>query len=428
MKNTESKNSIDEVVSQKIKLNSKDWGWVAINIGMGIGAGIVFLPVQAGLVGLWTFLLAVIVAYPVLYLFQRLFINTIAEAPKCEDYPTVISNYLGKAWGIALGFIYFIMLVIWVFIYSLTITNDSASYLYNYGVTSTLWSNYSVYSLCIVIFMVFLAFKSRILLFHLSKILVVVILVLLVILSFLIIPYWDMDNIMPITSYWKMIKEAIVTLPFAMTSILFLQSLSPMVIGVRSRSGSIAEGRKRSIKIMNTSFFMLAGIVFFFALSCTLAVNHREAVHAFKANTSFLVILAKHVPGITIPIIGIIIGIFAVMTSFFGVLLGFYEACVGLSINIFFRKKPREQVNMKVLSKFIIVFTVLVAWSAAVLNFKILYFTSICSPIFGIIGCFIPVILVYSNEGLRKYRGFVAYIIVITGILLVISPFLAFIK
>ena len=425
---TKDNNSIPAGTSQKIKLNSKDWGWVAINIGMGIGAGIVFLPIQAGLVGLWTFLIAVLVSYPVLYLFQRLFINTIAEASTCEDYPTVISNYLGKKWGVILGFLYFVMLVIWVFIYSLTITNDSASYLHTYGATKHLLSDYPLYSLGIVIFMVFLAFKSRALLFHISKILVVVILVLLVVLSFLIIPYWNVDNILPISSFWNVTKNVIITLPFAMTSILFLQSLSPMVIAVRSRCESIVEGRKRSIKIMNTAFLILAGIVFFFALSCTLAVNHSEAVRAFKDNTSFLVILAKHVPGMTIPIIGIIIGIFAVMTSFFGVLLGFYEACVGLSINIFFRKKPREQVNMKVLSKFIILFTILVAWSAAVLNFPILYFTSICSPIFGIIGCFIPVILVYRTENLRKYRGFVAYIIVVTGVLLVISPFLAFMK
>jgi len=61
--------------STHLKMNSQDWGWVAVNIGMGIGAGIVFLPIQAGIVGLWTFLLAVLVAYPALYQFQRLFIN-----------------------------------------------------------------------------------------------------------------------------------------------------------------------------------------------------------------------------------------------------------------------------------------------------------------------------------------------------------------
>ncbi len=412
--------------SEKIKLNSRDWGWVAINIGMGIGAGIVFLPIQAGLVGLWTFLVAILVAYPALYLFQRLFINTIAEAPACKDYPTIISDYLGKACGICLGFLYFVMLVIWVFVYSETITNDSASYLYTYKVTTVVLSNYPWYSLCIVVFMVFLAFKSKILLFHITKALVVVILVLLLTLSFLIIPYWDVNNIMPVSSIWEMIKNVIITLPFAMTSILFLQSLSPMVIAVRERTESKIMARRRAIKIMNSSFFILAGIVFFFALSCTMAVSHNEAYEAFKDNTSFLAIIAKHIPGLLVPIIGIIIDIFAVMTSFFGVLLGFYEACEGLSINLFFKGKTREQINMKRLGIGIMIFIVLVAWSAALLNFPILYFTSICSPIFGIIGCFIPVILVYKSDSLRKYRGFIPFIVVITGILLVLSPFLAF--
>ncbi|SUG45657.1 membrane protein [Salmonella enterica subsp. arizonae] len=34
-----------------------------------------------------------------MYLFQRLFINTLAESPECKDYPSVISGYLGKNWG-----------------------------------------------------------------------------------------------------------------------------------------------------------------------------------------------------------------------------------------------------------------------------------------------------------------------------------------
>ena len=91
-----------------VKLDSWDWGYVAVTIGMGVGAGIVFLPIQAGLVGLWTFLITVLVAYPGLYLFQRLFVNTVAEADSSDDYPTIIGEYLGKKWGVVLGIIYFI--------------------------------------------------------------------------------------------------------------------------------------------------------------------------------------------------------------------------------------------------------------------------------------------------------------------------------
>ncbi|MCF7790545.1 MAG: hypothetical protein K9M56_00980 [Victivallales bacterium] len=409
------------------RLDSRDWGYVAINIGMGIGAGIVFLPVQAGIVGLWTFLITVLVAYPALYLFQRLFINTLVEAETSDDYPTVIANYLGKKWGIILGAIYFIMLIIWVFVYSETITNDSASYIHTAGFSKGILSEDPLYSLSILIVLVFIAFKSRKLLLNISKLLVVLILLILVVLSFMIIPYWDTRNIMALPSFWILTKNVIITLPFAMTSILFLQSLSPMVISTRSRNATVEEARYKSLKIMNTAFMILAVIVFFFALSCTMAVSHQESIMAFKLNTSFLAIIAKVIPGILVPVMGIALDLCAVMTSFFGVMLGFHEACVGLTINTFFANKPRKEINIKKLSLLITVFIILVAWISTIINFPILYFTSICSPVFAIIGCFIPVLLVYRSDRLKKYRGAEAYIIIITGILLFISPLLAFI-
>lgn len=70
---------------------------------MAIGSGIVFLPVQVGLVGLWVFFASAVISYPIMYGFQRLYINTLASSPKCEDYASVISGYLGKKLGILLG-------------------------------------------------------------------------------------------------------------------------------------------------------------------------------------------------------------------------------------------------------------------------------------------------------------------------------------
>ena len=67
---------------EAIKFDSTDTGWVIMSIGMAIGAGIVFLPVQVGLMGLWVFLLSSVIGYPAMYLFQRLFINTLASALK----------------------------------------------------------------------------------------------------------------------------------------------------------------------------------------------------------------------------------------------------------------------------------------------------------------------------------------------------------
>ena len=65
---------------EAVKFDSTDWGWVIMSIGMAIGAGIVFLPVQVGLAGIWIYLLSSIIGYPAMSLFQRLFINTLAKS------------------------------------------------------------------------------------------------------------------------------------------------------------------------------------------------------------------------------------------------------------------------------------------------------------------------------------------------------------
>ena len=67
--------------------------------------------------GIWVFLLSSLIGYPAMYMFQKLFINTLAESDSCKDYTSIITEYLGKNWGMALGILYFIMLVIWVFVY-----------------------------------------------------------------------------------------------------------------------------------------------------------------------------------------------------------------------------------------------------------------------------------------------------------------------
>lgn len=89
----------DEEWKAAVKFDSTDWGWVIMSIGMAIGSGIVFLPVQVGLVGMWVFLLSAVIAYPALYMFQKLFINTLVTSPRCEEYADVIAGYMGKNWG-----------------------------------------------------------------------------------------------------------------------------------------------------------------------------------------------------------------------------------------------------------------------------------------------------------------------------------------
>lgn len=409
-----------------VKFDSVDWGWVIMSIGMAIGAGIVFLPVQVGLVGLWVFLLSSIIGYPAMYLFQRLFINTLADSPKCEDYPSVIAGYLGKNWGFLLGVLYFIMLVIWVFVYSTAITNDSASFLHSFGVTKTLLSTNPFYGLAVICALVALASRGEKLLFKISTGMVLTKLCVVAFLGLTMVQHWNLNNLGTLPDFGYLLKQTIIMLPFTLTSILFLQSLSPMVISYRSHDKSIEVARYKALRAMNIAFGVLFVTVFFYAISFNLAMGHEQAVAAYQQNISALAMVAQGMEGTTVKILSLILNIFAVMTAYFGVFLGFREACHGIAMNILRRTLPEENINESLVKNGIIVFAILVSWGAIVLNAPVLSFTSICSPVFGLVGCLIPAYLVYQVPFLHKYKGLSLKIIIFTGILLIISPFLAF--
>ncbi|UKA04173.1 amino acid permease [Photobacterium damselae] len=411
---------------QAIKFDSVDIGWIVMSIGMAIGAGIVFLPVQVGVMGLWVFLLSSIIGYPAMYLFQKLFINTLAESKECTDYPGVISGYLGKNWGVALGILYFLMLVIWVLVYSLAVTNDSSSYLHTFGITEGHLNQNAFYGLALICILAFIGSKGEKLLFKLSGFMAVTVLTLVGVMGVLLISRWDFNNIPVMGNMGTMIKDAIITLPFTLTSILFIQSLSPMVISYRSHEKSIEVARYKASRAMTIAFSILFVVVFFFAISFTFAINQEQAHEAMQQNISALAIIAHYFPGSWATITGIVINIFAVVTSFFGVFLAFQEACRGLAMNLLQRKFEESQINRQLVNKLVTVFIILLAWSAVALNAPILSFTSICSPIFGLVGCLIPAYLVYKVPSLHKYKGVATNLIIITGILLCISPLLAF--
>nr|WP_211284511.1 hypothetical protein [Xenorhabdus mauleonii] len=411
---------------QAIKFDRTDIGWVIMSIGMAIGAGIVFLPVQVGLMGLWVFLLSSIIGYPAMYLFQRLFINTLAESAECKDYPSVISGYLGKNWGILLGVLYFIMLVIWMFVYSTAITNDSASYLQTFGVTDELMSDNPLYGLVLICLLVAISSRGEQLLFRLSSLMVMTKLFVVAALGLSMIGMWHLYNIGILPPLGLLIKKAIITLPFTLTSILFIQTLSPMVISYRNREKNREVARHKALRAMNIAFAVLFGTVFFYAISFTLAMGHDEAVKAYEQNISALAIAAQFFPGGWVIIVSVMLNIFAVMTAFFGVYLGFREASQGIAMNILSRIMPTEKINENWVQKGIMVFAILLAWSAIILNAPVLSFTSICSPIFGIVGCLIPAYLVYKVPSLHHYKGASLILIIFTGLLLCISPFLAF--
>jgi len=406
------------------KFDSVDWGWIVMSVGMAIGSGIVFLPIQIGVTGLLVFLLSSIIGYPVMYAFQRLYINTLASTEKNQVYADTITGYLGKNWGFLMGIAYFVMLMDTIMGYATTVNNDSASFLYTFGVTSTNLSANIWYTLVVMVILVAIASRGEKVLFKLQTVMALIILAALLFMGFSFVPKWNLTNIAALPDAVTTIKQVIIMLPFTMTSILFIQSLSPMVMSYRTHFENKQVAWYKSMRAMNISFIVLFVIVFFFALSFNLGTSQEMAIAAKEQNISALAMAAGGVDAATIKIFSLVLALFAILTSFFSNFLGFCESIKGICLNVLRRFMDESKINGKALDKGVVLFCLVFCWVIVAFNIPVLILLSFLGPLIGIIGCIVPAVLVYKVEELHQYKGPVLWAIVLTGLLLIVSPFL----
>ncbi|KID06433.2 transporter [Hafnia alvei] len=411
---------------KSVPLTAYDIGWILLCIGMAIGAGTVLVPVQIGLKGIWVFIVAFLIAYPATYMLQNLYMKTLSESDICEDYSNIITQYLGKNWGIALGIIYFIMLVHGMFIYSISVIYDSASYLKTFGVTDQILSNSAVYKLIVFMVLVFIASRGERLLFKISGPMVVIKVGIIILLGLVMIPHWDLNNITAFPKMGVFCRDVLLTAPFAFFSAVFVQILNPMNIAYRKREEDKQLATYKAIRVHRISYIILISIIIFFSFSFTFSMSHEQAVEAFNLNISALAMAAKVIPGTLVHVMTTLLNIFAVLTAFLGIYLGFQEAVKGILVNIIQRFIPEDRINHKALGLGVYIFIVLLLFAWVSLGFSVVIFFHIGSPLYGIVSCLIPCYLVYKVKKLHKFKGVQTWCVLAFGILLVISPFLKF--
>lgn len=411
---------------KSVPFTKYDIGWVVLCIGMAIGSGIVFMPVQIGLKGIWVFIAAVAISYPAVYLLQDLYLQTLSQSDKCEDYTSVITQYLGKNWGIGLGIAYFLMLLHGMLTYSLAVTYDSASYLHTFGLTSTVLSDSMWYGIAILVVMVAIAAQGERLLFKISGPMVLVKLGIIVLLGVVMVPYWNFSNITAFPHFSSFVRDVLLTLPFTLFSILYVQIISPMNIAYRNVEADRRIATYRAIRANRVAYIILVVSVLFFAFSFTFSISHEQALSAFEQNISALAIAAQVIPGSVVRVMTAMLNIFAILTAFFGIYLGFQEAIKGIVVNIISRFIPEEKINRKTLHVAVNCSVILALWIWVSTRFSILFFMQLGSPLFGLVSCLIPCYLVYKVPALNKLKGPGMAFVIFFGVLLCISPLFKF--
>ena len=393
--------------NQKLPFTRYDFGWVLLCIGMAIGAGTVLMPVQIGLKGIWVFITAAIIAYPATWVVQDIYLKTLSESDSCNDYTDIISHYLGN---------------------SLSVVFDSASYLKTFGLTDADLSQSLLYKVAIFAVLVAIASGGERLLFKISGPMVVVKVGIIVVFGFAMIPHWNFANITAFPQASVFFRDVLLTIPFCFFSAVFIQVLNPMNIAYRKREADKVLATRLALRTHRISYITLIAVILFFAFSFTFSISHEEAVSAFEQNISALALAAQVIPGHIIHITSTVLNIFAVLTAFFGIYLGFHEAIKGIILNLLSRIIDTKKINSRVLTLAICAFIVITLTIWVSFRVSVLVFFQLGSPLYGIVSCLIPFFLIYKVAQLEKLRGFKAWLILLYGILLCLSPLLKLIE
>ncbi|ELQ6151431.1 amino acid permease [Cronobacter turicensis] len=414
----------DEVINtKKIPFTMYDLGWVVLCIGAAIGSGIVFFPLQVGLKGVWVFALAVILGYPAVYYMQKLFIETMARSDEHDSYLSIITSYVGNRWGLFLGGLYSFTVLKSMVEYALAITNDSASYLKTFGLTTQTLSDHWWWSLLLITTLSLIASKGEKLLFKVSGSMIAIKLLIIVSIGFVVIPFWNPDNISALPSASTLVMGTFPTLPFAIFSIMFVQILNPMNIAYKKREQNKEIAKYKIVRVHKVAYLILVTTVLLFVISIILSISEADALRAYHENISALALAANVIPGTTVKIMSVVLNVFSIVTAFLGIYLAVHESFLGLikfaSQKIF--KHQDTNANKHSLIAFLMV--VLILWLIVLTNFPILKVFVFGGVTYGIISCIVPGFIILRNQKFSDIRGFSVYYVILIGILMCIGPF-----
>ncbi|HDS4602849.1 amino acid permease [Citrobacter freundii] len=416
----------ENVGKNKIPFTSYDVGWVIMCIGMAIGSGIVFMPLQMSVKGFWATAIALLITYPIVYLLTKLYITSLSETQQ-TDYAGTITQYLGRNWGAFLSFLYFFTILKGMLGYAATITNDTSSYLQRFGVTQHSLSDTLWFPLVLLVAMVLVASRGERLLFKISGPFIVFKLMVIIVLGALMVPYWNINNVSMTSpdSLIDLMRDVLVSLPFALFSIVFIQVLNPMNIAFRKIESDPKIATFRALRASRIAYIILVVSVLFFAFSFMFSTTPEQAEMGISQNTSALALMAKIIPENTggfIPVLSVLLSISAILTSFFGIYLGFYDALSGIIINIADRFIVRGKKFNNFLPYLVTLTAIILLWGWVVADVSTMALLQWTVGTFGLVSCLIPCYLIWRVPSLQKYKSPAVIFVSLMGFMLVVSP------
>lgn len=401
-----------------------DTMWMLGLYGTAIGAGVLFLPINAGVGGLIPLIIMAILAFPLTFFAHRALTRFVLSGKNpAGDITDVVEEHFGTGAGKLITLLYFFAIYPILLMYSVAITNTVESLMVNQlGLVPPPRVLLSL--LLIVGLMTIVRFGEQMIVKAMS-VLVYPFVAVLMLMACYLIPHWHGAALTTLSSATPSGNGLWMTLWLAIPVMVFSFNHSPIIssfaLAKREEYGEAAE--KKCSRILACAHLLMVITVMFFVFSCVLSLSPAD-LHAAKAqNITILSYLANHFQVPVIAWLGPIIAIVAITKSFLGHYLGAREGFNGM-VNKALRSRGKQMAPAR-LNRLTSVFMLLTTWLVATLDPNILgMIETLGGPVIAMILFLMPMYAIQKVPAMRQYSGNISNLfVVLTGLIAISAIF-----
>jgi len=379
-----------------------DTTWMLGLYGTAIGAGTLFLPINAGVGGFWPLLILAVLAFPMTYFAHRGLTRFVLSG-RSGDITEVVEEHFGIGAGKLITLLYFFAIFPILLVYSVALTNTLSSFMEHQLHIAP--PPRAILSLVLILGLMAIVRCGQGVIVKCMSVLVYPFVAALLLLGLSLIPNWNgaffatASEGMPLPLFFKTLWLAIPVMVFSFNH---SPIISAFAVDQKQRYGEQAE--RKSSGILAIAHAMMVVTVMFFCFSCVLALSPTDLAAAKAQNISILSYLANHFQTPVIAYAAPLIALVAITKSFLGHYIGASEGFQGLIVKSL-RGRGRVM-SSSWLNRITALFMILSCWAVATFNPSILgMIETLGGPIIACLLFLMPMYAIRRVPALRQYSG-----------------------
>ncbi len=407
----------------KKKLNFRDIEWIFIVFGTAIGAGILFLPIQAAISGVISLAIASVFIIPVIY-FSGFNIAKIVLKEKADYNITQIFNLkFSSPLALTSNVIYFLTCFTAIVAYAISLPKEISDAFVIFGITKTALSNKIWFSFLVLAMPIAVMMTNKKLMLKIMSIVVYPLVIALLAVSIHLIPHWNVKNLDFGGSLFDIVRGFLMIFPILVFSMNFSQIISPLSMYYKKSCESNIPASKKVRSNIFWSTILITFFTIFFIFSSLLSVNNHIIAQAAKQNLSVMDILSEHFKNGIWHYIVPIIPITAILSSFLGAFLGTLETFNEGTKWLIAKIEPSKAAVISEKSVNIIssITVFLILWMISISNIEIMSILGFLSaPAIAAFIFVVPFLYnVYTQKSFDLKRDFSLFVLLLIGIVVI---------